>query len=177
MKWIKCLAILSTLVGGSLPSRAVAADLIVIFETAIRDVPLAAQVGMKSRQRLAIDFDARGITPSFETGVTDFLGFSIGSVRDQFKVEAVTFTENRVSFRVVGQTASGMLFLPDIDYSFTVTINRQSRLVTVAGCHNEYPSYAISVGGRSVYDRLQTGNALWGLKGNCDIQVNTSANY
>lgn len=177
MKWTKCLAILSTAVCGLLPFRAAAADLIVIFETAIRDVPLALQVGVKSRQRLTIDFEARRISQSFETGVTDLLGFSIQSVRDQFKLEAVTFTENRVSFRVVGQTASGMRFLPDIDYGFTLTINRQSRLVTVAGCHNAYPSYTISVGGRSVYDRLQTGVALWGLAGNCDIHVNTSANY
>jgi len=177
MKWTKCLAILSAFVCGSLPFHAAAADLIIVVETAIRDVPLALQVGVKSRQRLAIEFDARRISQSFETGVTNLLGFSIQSVRSQFKLEAVTFSENRVSFRVVGQTASGMRFLPDIDYSFTMTINRQSRLVTVAGCHNAYPSYAISVGGRLLYDRLQTGVALWGLAGNCDIHVNTSANY
>lgn len=177
MRLTKFLRNIVIVLGTVLPMQAVAGELAVVIVTEIRNIGGAVQLGVKSRQRIRIDFDARRVTSSFETGVTDLGVVTLEAVRNRFKVEAVNFTASGVTFRAVGQTASGVLLLGDIDYTFTLTIDRQARSAAITGCHDEFPSYAISIEGRSAYDRPQTGNPITGLPGTCAIQVRTTAGF
>ena len=140
----------------------------VVIETAILSPD--DQAGMKSRHTLLVDFAERRVGDTFETGVTD-IGFGpISSVRDNFRVSNVRFLGDRVVLTATGETASGVRILPNINYTFELTVDRDG-VVRVAGCHDGYPAYTVIANGVTVYSfRHLPGNrrALWG---NCDVQV------
>jgi len=142
------------------------------IETAIRKQSWATvQVGQKSLQTLVVDFDAQTVTESHITGSTKIFGKSFGSIRDDFKLLAYSFTSTgTVSFSVKGQTASAVGFMPNIDYKFDILLTSSPKLISVTGYHDGYPSYNVSINGKSVYDYIQ--GHLGQLLGESDVKVN-----
>ena len=65
--------------------------------------------------------------------------------------------------------------MPNINYTFTLKINKAQSKVWLSGCRTEFPSYTVIVNGKTVYDRNQTGTAVLGLLGACDILLNVDA--
>ena len=75
--------------------------------------------GVKSLQKIHIDFqNKKVIQASVFTGVSDIGVAELNSIRDDFKVEVKEINSDVVRFRASGKTASGVIVLPDIDYSF-----------------------------------------------------------
>ena len=141
------------------------------IETAIRKIGWATpQVGQKSLQRISVDFDARTVTSSFLTGKTQVLFVELSSARDSFKLVAPRFeASGHAFFRVTGQTASGVRFMPNIDYSFDFDVVPSE--IRFSGTHDGYPSYSISNDGKFAYDYMQ--GSLSQLAGTSDIVVPT----
>lgn len=140
--------------------------------TEIRDVsPLSFQVGMKSHQTIKFDVDKKVVTNDVETGKTNIAGLDLGSIRDNFIITNQNIEKGSGRVTVSGQTASAVGVMPDIDYKFTIRFVGKKSLLWIDGCHNEYPSYTIKVNGKQIYDREQTGTAVTGLMGSCDVQV------
>ena len=126
---------------------------------------------MKSTQVLLIDFDKKSITPSFSTGVTSIGSIDLGSVRDKFVVDNIDFgTSGRVGFTARGQTASGVLFMPNINYKFNMAVTPKGK-GALSGCHDGYPAYQVTVAGKSVYDFKHQSLSLIKLFGECDIEI------
>lgn len=132
-------------------------------------LPFDPLPGMKSKQTLLVDFAQRKIMQSFTTGVTD-VGFEIGSVRDKFEVENVAFENGRVGFTARGQTASGVMFMPNINYRFYFSVTPAGGGV-LSGCHDGYPAYEVLVAGKKVYDFTHKSMNLVKLFGTCDIDA------
>ncbi|WP_158673421.1 hypothetical protein [Bosea sp. FBZP-16] len=131
--------------------------------------PPHVQAGEKSRQAISIDLANSRASSTVSTGVTQVVpGWDWGSVRDKFELKNVTFGSPRITFIAKGQTASPVLFMPDIDYQFSVILNRVQKKIWISGCHNRFPSYRILINGASLYDQNQVGNAFTGLIGVCD---------
>jgi Protein of unknown function (DUF3238). len=128
------------------------------------------QAGMKSRQTVKIDFDRRVVTTDFVTGVTDIGVTSLNSIRDRFTVKTVVIDGQRADLRISGETASGVGFMPNIDYSFNVEIRRDGS-GRVSGCHDGYPGYEMRRGDRTVYAFVHEPTRLDRLFGDCDIQI------
>jgi hypothetical protein len=154
-------------------AEAHAQQYIVEIVTAIRNVSvLSAQVGEKSRQKITIDYGNSTMTSSYTTGTTHVVGIDLSSIRNDFKISGQSFSGNIAAVTAKGETASGVVIMPNINYGFTIRINKAQSKAWVSGCHNEFPSYTVLVNGKIVYDRVQTGTALIGLIGECDILVN-----
>ncbi|WP_282610885.1 DUF3238 domain-containing protein [Pelagibius sp. Alg239-R121] len=140
----------------------------VVIETRILEGD--PQAGMKSRHVIQVDFSSKQVQHIFETGTTDFFGIELQSARDNFVVSGVNFSDDTASFKVIGETASGTRVLPNIDYSFSMTVNRDGS-ATVSGCHDGYPAYSIVVEGKSVYAFKHKPIQLLSLFGSCDVKV------
>lgn len=150
---------------------ALAEQLNVIIVTEIRDISaLSVQVGMKSTQTITIDTSNKSIKSEFKTGVTNVGVTTVNSVRDDFTASGV-FTDGKVSLAAKGQTASAVSIFGDIDYSFDLSLDSAAKTVSIKGCHNAFPSYYVKVGDKKIYDREQTGTAVFSLVGSCDIKV------
>lgn len=141
----------------------------VVVETRIKEGALSFQAGMKSRHTVKIDYSSRSLSSDFLTGVTNLVGIELGSVRDRFTVYSPIFSGEVASFIMEGQTASAVGVLPNINYRFTITVDRAAREIVVSGCHDGYPSYSIIVGDTEVYSFEQ--EFLAALFGSCDIVV------
>lgn len=143
----------------------------VLVEVVTQILPNDPQAGMKSTQTLQVDFDKKTVTQSFKTGVTTIGPVELTSVRDKFVVQDVTFEgTKRVSFKVAGQTASGVLFMPNINYQFTFAVT-PTGTGAIAGCHDAYPAYDIKVGGKAIYAFKHQPTNLIGLLGDCGTKV------
>lgn len=151
------------------PSIAFSQTATIQIETRIADINGAAQPGVKSIHTIDIDYAKRLINDSFSTGVTKIGDVVLSSVRDGFKVSNVQIVGKVAALTARGQTASGVLLLPNIDYRFDITVDMQSREVLISGCHDGYPSYKVSVLGKIVYQFQQ--RSLVDLLGNCDIVI------
>jgi hypothetical protein len=168
---------------------------LLLIETAIRrQSGLTAQVGRKSLHTITVDFDfdprvpfipsqerasrviegfrrAQGpITQKYVTGKTNIGPVSLGSLRDDFRLISPR-VQPRVSasFSVIGQTASGVAIMPNINYQLDFVISLSPKLVKIKGSHDGYPSYNVSVNGRTVYDYVQ--GHLGELFGKSDVAV------
>jgi hypothetical protein len=169
-------ALVGTFLACSVAIQAAGEELKITIVTEIRDVStLSVQVGMKSTQMLTLTTENNSISSDFKTGVTDILVADLPSVRDGFTVGTPTLNGSIVVLSAKGQTASFLSVMGDIDYDFTLRINTDQRKVWISGCHNEFPSYSVTINGGKVYDRQQTGSALTGLIGDCDVLVNEDA--
>lgn len=144
-------------------------SLYIEIETAIRRLSWkTAQVGQKSLQRITVDFKQRTVSDQFFTGMTKILGLELGSIRNSFKVIRPRFTDAGTAFfSVSGQTASGVVFMPNINYEFDFEVS--SSEVKFSGNHDGYPSYNLAVNGATAYDYLQ--GDLGQLVGKSDITV------
>jgi hypothetical protein len=157
-------------------SNASAQQYMLEIVTAIRNVsPLSFEVGEKSRQKITINFANSSMKTEFTTGTTSVVGIDLSSVRNDFHISGQSFVGNIASVTATGETASGVRIMPNINYTFTLKINKAQSKVWLSGCHNEFPSYTVIVNGKQVYDRTQTGTAVIGLLGTCDIVVNVDA--
>lgn len=147
-----------------------------VIETRILDFD--PQAGVKSQHFYFIDFDNQTVGNSFVTGSTTIdLGvtqFELSSVRDNFAIQDVSFSgQESVSFSIFGSTASGVVVMPDIDYSFSITVYRNGR-IDLSGCHDAYPAYLIQHNGLDIYSFSHEGFDLVELIGTCDQQVRVS---
>lgn len=146
-------------------------------EVVTRILPFDPEAGMKSTQVLLIDFDKKTITPSFSTGVTSIGPIQIGSVRDKFVVDNIDFgTPGRVGFTARGQTASGVLFMPNINYKFNMAVTPKGK-GALSGCHDGYPAYQVTVAGKSVYSFKHESLSLIKLFGECDVEIKTIVDF
>lgn len=162
----------ATLALWMLSAASIAEELEITIVTEIRPLLGALQVGMKSTQTISIDSTIGAIKKNdFKTGVTNIGVKELKSVRDKFTVNTLTKNGNIIGLSAQGQTASAISFFGDIDYKFSLSINTAKRKAWVSGCHNEYPSYSVSINGKKLYDREQTGYAVGGLIGSCDVVV------
>ena len=125
---------------------------------------------MKSRQVIRVGFDNQKVIDSFETGVTEIVGEKLSSVRNNFRVTDVNFNEQSAAFVATGETASGVLFMPNINYRFSFTVMRTGE-VTLSGCHDAYPAYRIYIEGDERYLFKHKSKDLIKLFGECDVQV------
>jgi hypothetical protein len=146
------------------------------FITEIR--PPHIQSGIKSHQTISLDLASDTAKAEVTTGVTEVIpGWSWGSVRDKFELTNVSFGRPQIRFTTQGQTASALLVMPDIDYKFSVILNRDQKKYWISGCHNRFPSYRILINSKSVYDHAQVGNAFTGLFGVCDAIAIPEGSY
>ena len=138
------------------------------IETAIRDLSWGSfQAGQKSLHTVLVDLTNQKIESSYKTGHTEILGFSVNSIRDGLKIENEQFLSESVSFKAIGQTASAVGFMPNINYKFFFGVSPTK--LFVAGWHDGYPSYKISINGKPIYDHVQ--GWLGELFGDADIDV------
>lgn len=139
------------------------------IETRILDFD--PQSGMKSRQIIIVNFTDRKITSSYKTGATEFFGIKLSSVRNNFKVVNKSFSgNNKVKFTVVGETASGVGVIPNINYRFVIALTAGGA-ITVMGCHDGYPAYKVKVDGKVKYAFRHKSKEVLNLFGECDIRV------
>lgn len=160
------------------PTASLAQVITLEFETRIETTD--SFPGMKSRQTVSFDPSSPGSeTSDFETGSTDFGHFEIDATRSEFEIGNVDFSGGEVQFDVTGQTASGVMVLPDIDYKFRVRYSKSDNQISLSGCHDAYPSYKVSVNGRQFYyARHKPASNITDvvdlLIGECDILVSAS---
>lgn len=102
------------------------------------------QAGVKSEQTLTVNFSRRMVTSSFRTGTTSVGPITLSSVRNKFSVHDVVFQGSNVSFGVIGQTASGVLIMPNINYQMHFEV-RSTGSGSVQGTHDGYPAYFVRV--------------------------------
>lgn len=148
-------------------------------EIETRILPPDRQAGMKSVQSLNVDFEGKAVDHgTFRTGATTIArNLELASIRNMFSVTNISSNENTAKFTVVGQTASGVGFMPSIDYSFTVSVERGGQATLLAACHNKYPAYKVIVNGRTLYDFRHTPHDMKAvykaLYGKCDYKPST----
>lgn len=140
-------------------------------------LPFDPESGMKSTQVLMVDFDKKAITQTFSTGVTKIGPVEIGSVRDKFLFDNVDFSSpGRVGFTARGQTASGVLFMPNINYKFQLAVTPAGK-GAFSGCHDGYPAYQVKVAGKVVYDFKHQPLSLVKLFGECDVEIKAIVDF
>ena len=138
-------------------------------EITTRILSFDPQTGMKSTQTILVDFKKKKISQTFKTGVTH-IGFDIGSVRDKFMVDNVDFSDGRVGFTARGVTASGIMFMPNVNYKFLIAVTSKG-----SGAFDGYPAYEIAVAGKKMYDFAHKSVELVKLFGECDVVLPTQS--
>jgi hypothetical protein len=124
--------------------------------------------GMKSEHRFVVDFQTKTITgEEFKTGVTDLGPVELKSVRDKFVISEKDIQSGKATFKLVGQTASGVTVMPNIDYRFALSINSNGT-GTLEGCHDGYPAYTVRVNNKDAYAFKHKAKDLIKLFGTCD---------
>ena len=136
------------------------------IETRILDFD--PQAGMKSTQTISVDFDSQTVTSKFITGTTDFFGIILESVRNNFTVNTLSINSTEARLKIVGETASGVGIIPNINYAFEVKIYQSGRS-EIKGCHDGYPGYVVRVNGEDRYNFEHKPMSLINLFGECDI--------
>ena len=129
------------------------------------------QAGIKSRHVIQVDFGALKIRDAYQTGVTDFFGVDLTSIRDNFKVSTSKFSANAVNLTLSGETASGVGIIPNINYRFEIALKADGT-ASISGCHDGYPAYRVIVEGKKVYSFVHQSKDLIKLFGTCDVKVN-----
>ncbi len=109
------------------------------------------QAGVKSTQNILIDFSEERVDQDFATGHTKIGSIELEAVRNKFLVKDVEFEGDSVTFTAVGQTASGVLFIPAINYSIKIKVNAEGT-ATGEAHHDGYPSYRVYVNGNRIYE-------------------------
>ncbi|BEV12062.1 hypothetical protein ATDW_25580 [Asticcacaulis sp. DW145] len=147
--------------------------------TAIRDVGGAIQVGEKSRHVMILDCQSRTFTPMEPTtGYTKLMGRKLEAVRNRFLATLDEAIDPDVfTISALGQTATGVRVLPDIDYRLRITIHARKRQVRITGAHDGFPSYSVLVNGKAVYDFEQNLfiESYTDLLGTSDVVVDKTA--
>ncbi|MFJ2549922.1 hypothetical protein ACIOVF_26130 [Pseudomonas sp. NPDC087612] len=148
--------------------------------TAIRDVGGAAQVGEKSRHVLTLDCENRTFSAaSPTTGKTTIYGWSLDSTRNAFTATLDDASGDVFAISTSGQTASGVRFMPDIDYRFRLTIDAQRKQIRIQGAHDGFPSYTLLLNGKAIYDYQQSPflQSVPKLFGTGDVTVEKTVSF
>lgn len=154
------------LLGSIVPRAAVAMDNVDLVVTTQINSP-DPQAGIKSVQKINVNFVKRTVTETFSTGVTTIGPVELKSVRDQFSVKSVFSPTGLATLNIAGQTASGVLFMPNINYKFTLEVDKNGR-GTFSGCHDGYPAYEVKVQAKIIYSFKHKNIDLVKLFGECD---------
>lgn len=139
------------------------------------------QAGVKSIHTIVVEiseFSGKIIfTSRYKTGETEVFGQKLEATRSNFYISNPVFDieSEYMSFRATGETASGVLVLPNINYSLNIIFEKNK--FTVAGCHDGYPAYKVTfydllngVGKVLYYFKHESGKVL-NLFGDCDVSV------
>jgi hypothetical protein len=148
--------------------------------TAIRDVGGAFQAGEKSRQRILLDCESRTIAlPEPTLGITDLYIAKRNAVRNAFDANLIEVRDELFVLGARGQTASGVYFMPDIDYRLRLEVDAARRRIRIVGSHDGFPSYTVLVNGKAVYDYEQSHfvRSFDKLLGTSDVEVNKTASF
>lgn len=168
----------------SMPSTSIAQqDRLFRLKIETRILDFDPQPGMKSIQTVDVLLDTKKkkstlkIKSSFETGVTEFGGIKLKSVRDNFTADFVPLQiEHYVRIKIEGETASGVRVLPNINYKFDLYYNLYSNSAFISGCHDGYPAYKISIGhgsekaNETLYNFKHKPKEVLKLFGSCDVK-------
>lgn len=127
------------------------------------------QPGMKSTQTIDVDFSSKSVKSSYVTGTTKIGSWELKSVRDAFTIKNIVFSDQSVTFKTFGQTASGVGFMPNIDYEMAFKVNADGS-GTVEGAHDGYPAYSIKKGTEVIYQYKHKSKDLQKLFGSKDTK-------
>jgi hypothetical protein len=109
---------------------------VVEIVTAIRNIsPLSFEVGEKSRQKVTINYANSTVKSEYTTGTTNVVGIDVSSIRNSFKISGQNFSGNLAAVTAKGETASGVGIMPNINYGFSIRINKPQSKAWVSGCH------------------------------------------
>jgi hypothetical protein len=153
-------------------SAGMASIVVIEIETAIRKISWASfQAGQKSLHSITVDFGSKKTVATYTTGHTKIAGFQVGSIRDKFLLIGNRFNGGGTAlFTAVGETASAVGVMPNINYTFQLEVTPHS--VKYSGTHDGYPSYKILVNGATIYDYVQ--GHIGQLLGSEDIEVKST---
>jgi hypothetical protein len=151
----------------SAPVQAQSPVTVVVETEILKSDPLP---GIKTQQTVQVDFARKTISQDFKTGKSDLGITQLDSIRNDFKIEDVVFASGKATFTLKGQAASGVGFLPDIDYRFNVTLWPDGHSI-IRGCHDGYPAYRVKVAERQEYFFPHGELELSKLLGTCDIRL------
>ena len=157
-----------TLVGTT--NRSYSMSVIHTFLVRTEILPFDPQPGMKSEQTLDVDFTSRTVRSSSRTGHTHIGPITLSAARSKFSVFGVVFSPTGVTFTAVGTTASGVLVLPNIDYSIRFQVI-PAGTGWIDGNHDGYPAYKVSKGSKVVYAYLHKPMELWKLAGISSVLI------
>ncbi len=119
------------------------------------------QAGMKLTHEIILDTDAQQVVSSdVSTGITTVFGIPFSSRSDDFNVSELRSSDN-VSVVTVDGTTGSKLFPANIDYKFDIIVNDDTGNIAVPGSHDGYPSYAIDVGDKRIYDHQQNDDLIY----------------
>ena len=147
------------------------------------------QFGVKSTQTISlyVDTSSGKFAPksSFTVGSTDLYVGKVKPIRNKFEVTNIKseVSSGFISFTAIGQTASGVAILPNIDYSFNISFSSKNKenIWSVTGCHDGYPAYKINfinlISGKKqvLYNFKHEPLGIAKLLGTCDIEVNSKS--
>ncbi|MFT3669662.1 MAG: hypothetical protein QM795_14040 [Pseudoxanthomonas sp.] len=147
--------------------------------TTIRDVKCAFELGEKSRHVITLNPSSGLVSERVLLGTTDLIVFKKEAIRSKFTATSAYENDDRYRIRARGTTASGVGIVPSIDYDLEFAIDLADRSIEVSGTHDGFPSYAVLVNGRVVYD-FEQGHMLksWPLLyGTSDVTVGKKAKF
>lgn len=180
-------------IGLSTPSFA---ETIYRVEIETRILDFDDQPGMKSKHTIGIDFnldtDKVTLSNDFHTGTSEVFGVVLTSVRDNFKTTNLSFNNDDdggfIKFNALGETGSGVGFIPNINYKFHFTGKPTADgdvKWSIRGCHDGYPAYQVKIKRvkppetKTVYSFKHESENLLSLSGKlfgeCDTTANGSA--
>ena len=133
-------------------------------------LPFDPQPGMKSEQTFEVDFTSRTVRSSFRTGHTHIGPITLSSARNKFSVSSVVFSSAGAVFTATGSTASGVLVLPNIDYSVRFQVT-PAGTGWIEGEHDGYPAYTVLKGATIIYKYSHKPMQIWKLAGISDIKI------
>lgn len=152
---------------------------IIFIETRI--LPFDPVSGMKSTQKVYIFLNKEMKQIRFESEYETGNTYGLPAVRNRFKLSDMSYNleSGSIVFTVSGQTASGVLIMPDIDYNFILSFDGSNRqnIWKIEGCHDGYPAYRVwlsnAVSGEvtELYEFRHKPLNLLKLLGNCDVKV------
>lgn len=148
--------------------------------TAIRDSGGAIEVGEKSRQAMLLDCGTPALHEfPMALGKTKIGPITLQPVRSNFRASLYDSANDIFRLLLSGQTASGVLVMPDIDYQLQISVDPRKRRVHITGSHDGFPSYSVLIDGKTVYDYEQNIfiEAPVELMGKSDVSVDRDVSF
>lgn len=109
------------------------------------------QAGLKSTQTVVVDLATHRAESDHWTGLTEIGPMKFASVDDKFEATASGNASGGTTVEIKGRTRSGVRFMPPIDYRMKL-VSSSNGAFLLTGCHDEFPSYNVTINGEEVYD-------------------------